>query len=205
MKPATPDTAVTDVERCLAFVNTLSARPTEAPVERLVSYAALAGWARDAGLIGPAEHGRLVARAADHGREASRVLGYAISLREALHAVVAARAAGRAAPAAELATVAGFIAASLDASDLVLEGEAYWWAPRGSDDQLLRPVHALARAAARMVSSPLLGRIKACDAADCGWWFLDDTKNGRRRWCDMKICGNREKVRRFRSRSQKAD
>jgi predicted RNA-binding Zn ribbon-like protein len=192
--------AVADVERCLAFVNTLGARPTTAPVERLVSYAALAGWSLETGALRTSEHGRLVARAGAHAREAARVLGYALSLREALHAVVAARAADHPAPPADLATLAGFIVASLDASDLVAEDDAYWWAPRQPDDALLRPVHAVARSAARLLTSPLLDRAKACDADDCGWWFLDDTKNGRRRWCDMKICGNREKVRRFRAR-----
>jgi predicted RNA-binding Zn ribbon-like protein len=35
-------------------------------------------------------------------------------------------------------------------------------------------------------------RIRACPR--CGWLFHDSSKGGRRRWCDMKRCGNREKV-----------
>jgi predicted RNA-binding Zn ribbon-like protein len=35
-----------------------------------------------------------------------------------------------------------------------------------------------------------------CASEDCAWLFLDKTKNKRRRWCDMKICGNRVKARR---------
>jgi predicted RNA-binding Zn ribbon-like protein len=71
----------------------------------------------------------------------------------------------------------------------------------GADD-LERPYWDAARGAARLLTSPLLGRVRACAAADCGWWFLDDTKNASRRWCDMKICGNRDKVRRFRARGR---
>ncbi|MGE3889659.1 MAG: CGNR zinc finger domain-containing protein, partial [Vicinamibacterales bacterium] len=41
---------------------------------------------------------------------------------------------------------------------------------------------------------------RACAAQDCRWWFVDETKNRSRRWCDMKICGNREKLRRFRAK-----
>ena len=52
----------------------------------------------------------------------------------------------------------------------------------------------------RLVTSARLGRVRACAALDCGWWFLDDTKNASRRWCDMKICGNRQKVRSYRER-----
>lgn len=40
------------------------------------------------------------------------------------------------------------------------------------------------------------GRIKRCPGQDCGWLFLDETKNGRRRWCSMETCGNRAKARR---------
>ena len=48
-----------DAERVLAFVNTLSSRPTEAPVERLVSYDALVEWAREQHLVSAAAAERL--------------------------------------------------------------------------------------------------------------------------------------------------
>jgi len=40
------------------------------------------------------------------------------------------------------------------------------------------------------------GRIRTCGR--CGWLFLDSSRGGRRRWCSMSICGNREKARRHR-------
>jgi len=60
--------------------------------------------------------------------------------------------------------------------------------------------HELARAAARLVESTTLSRVRACAADDCKWWFVDDTKNHSRRWCEMKTCGNRAKLRRYRER-----
>jgi predicted RNA-binding Zn ribbon-like protein len=39
-------------------------------------------------------------------------------------------------------------------------------------------------------------RIRACGR--CGWLFLDSSRGGRRRWCSMSTCGNREKARRHR-------
>lgn len=39
-------------------------------------------------------------------------------------------------------------------------------------------------------------RIKACAHPDCILYFLDTSKNGTRRWCDMRTCGNRAKVQR---------
>jgi predicted RNA-binding Zn ribbon-like protein len=44
-------------------------------------------------------------------------------------------------------------------------------------------------------------RLKACRSDSCRWAFIDTARNHSRQWCDMKVCGNREKARRFRSRN----
>lgn len=43
-------------------------------------------------------------------------------------------------------------------------------------------------------------RLKACRSDTCQWAFIDGARNRSRQWCDMSVCGNREKARRFRSR-----
>jgi predicted RNA-binding Zn ribbon-like protein len=43
-------------------------------------------------------------------------------------------------------------------------------------------------------------RVKACVADDCQWAFYDASRNRSGRWCDMAVCGNREKVRTYRSK-----
>jgi predicted RNA-binding Zn ribbon-like protein len=45
-----------------------------------------------------------------------------------------------------------------------------------------------------------LGRVRCCNDPRCRRVFLDSTKNGRRRWCDMATCGNRAKAARHRAR-----
>jgi predicted RNA-binding Zn ribbon-like protein len=45
-----------------------------------------------------------------------------------------------------------------------------------------------------------MGRIRCCSDPRCRRVFLDSTKNGRRRWCDMATCGNRAKAARHRAR-----
>lgn len=45
-------------------------------------------------------------------------------------------------------------------------------------------------------------RIKLCAAPDCRWAFHDTSRNGRGRWCDMNVCGNRHKTRTYRERQQ---
>jgi predicted RNA-binding Zn ribbon-like protein len=48
-------------------------------------------------------------------------------------------------------------------------------------------------------------RLKACLADDCQWAFYDHTRNHSGRWCDMAVCGNRTKVRAFRTRRSGPD
>jgi predicted RNA-binding Zn ribbon-like protein len=62
------------------------------------------------------------------------------------------------------------------------------------------PVWALALSAAELLISADLDRVRACDSPECRWLFLDTSKNHTRRWCDMKVCGNRMKARKFKAR-----
>jgi predicted RNA-binding Zn ribbon-like protein len=196
--PALPAESV-DADRVLSFVNTLSSRPTAAPVERLVSYAALVEWAREQHLLAGAAADRLLVEAGRHPQQAAAVLARAKAFREALNGLAAAMGSGRQPAAAVLETISAGLAAAYANGRLVPhEGTLQWVA--SSEDALERIVWEIGRAAGRLVLSPRLGRIRACAADDCGWWFVDDTKNHSRRWCDMKICGNREKARRFRNR-----
>ena len=43
-------------------------------------------------------------------------------------------------------------------------------------------------------------RLKVCPADDCQWAFYDRSRNRSATWCDMKVCGNRHKVREYRER-----
>ena len=45
-----------------------------------------------------------------------------------------------------------------------------------------------------------LVRVRRCADPRCQRVFFDNTKNGRRRWCDMATCGNRAKAARHRAK-----
>jgi predicted RNA-binding Zn ribbon-like protein len=183
----------------MALVNTLSGRGTSAPRESLVSYAALLEWARGTGVIGPAAAADLARRAAAHPGDADRALARARELRESLHALFSAVAEQKAPPAAALAVLADHLGAGFARARLVLHDGTLRWAP-GAVAALDDVTRELARAAASLVGSDSLSRVRACAAEDCRWWFIDDTRNHSRRWCDMKTCGNRAKLRRYRAR-----
>lgn len=46
-------------------------------------------------------------------------------------------------------------------------------------------------------------RLRRCASETCRWVFVDRSRAGRRRWCDMSVCGNRAKVRRHRARQRR--
>jgi len=194
-----PPAESVDADRVLAFINTLSGRPTPSPVERLVSYESLVEWAREQHLVSAAAAERLLAESRKHPHQAASVLSRARDFREALNGLAAAIDAERQPSTEVLATISDALARAYANGRLVPhEGTLQWVA--SAEDDLERVIWEIGRAAGRLVVSPRLARVRACAAHDCGWWFVDDTKNRSRRWCDMKLCGNREKLRRFRAK-----
>lgn len=61
---------------------------------------------------------------------------------------------------------------------------------------------ATARSALRLLGEPAAERMKIC--GNCGWLFLDRSKNRSRFWCDMAVCGNRAKASRHYHRKKDA-
>lgn len=57
---------------------------------------------------------------------------------------------------------------------------------------------ATAHSALRLLDASAIERLKIC--GHCGWLFVDRSKNRSRAWCDMAVCGNREKAKRFQDR-----
>jgi len=57
--------------------------------------------------------------------------------------------------------------------------------------QLTAPI---VQSAHELLLSNKLGRIKQCGSNNCGWLFLDTSKNGKRHWCSMKTCGSKDKA-----------
>lgn len=53
---------------------------------------------------------------------------------------------------------------------------------------------AVAVSALSLLAPEMQRRIRIC--GNCGWLFLDKSRNRSRVWCDMTVCGNRQKARR---------
>jgi predicted RNA-binding Zn ribbon-like protein len=184
----------------LDFVNTVGGMRGTAPEEHLSDFGDLVYWAEQAGLLDK----RAKAKLPEH---APRAYAEAIRLREALNDVVVASLEGHPPPASALAAVNQWIADALSIRKLHPKGRAF--EARFDDDgaplAFLRPV---ALDALELLEREMAeGRVRRCGEAEvgrCSWLFLDETKNGNRRFCSMTSCGNRAKQRRFQERTRKA-
>jgi predicted RNA-binding Zn ribbon-like protein len=187
---------------CLDFVNTVDNRPTPQPRELLNGYPDLVSWARQAGAVTAGQARALETEAAHRPREARTTLERARAVRETLFALFSAAAAGRRLPEAELESLNPPLASTLGRLRLAPgRGRgAHWIWP--DEPALERMMWAVLRSAADLLTSDDLGRLRECAADTCAWLFLDRSKNGSRRWCDMTVCGNRDKVRRHRQRQR---
>jgi len=187
---------------CLDFVNTLDDRPSGEPKELLKNYADLARFAEDTGILEISDVDELMKRSLMDPEGAAHALRAAIELREAIYAIVTAFMKKQPVPAKELAHLNEHVQYAAEHSYLVKRnGKFEWQFDRlGGFDAI---AWRIARAAAELLASDQLVFVRACSSKTCQWLFLDTSKNHRRRWCSMKLCGNRSKVRLYYARQKR--
>ncbi len=189
---------------CLDFANSLDHRLTGHPIEPLTSYADLVSWSQQHGLLTEPQEAQLRQAAARHPDAAAAVLARAIALREAIYRMFSAVAAGRLPEPADLATLNAVLSKALGALHILGAASGFAWAWKAEDIALDRMLWPVALSAAQLLTSDARSIVRECAATDCGWLFLDTTRNGSRRWCDMRVCGNRAKARRHYERRKRA-
>ena len=195
--PFGPDDFVGDA-LCLDFVNTVGGHRDGEPKETLNGYDDLLDWAVAGGALTKTAAAQLREAATENDARAGRILADAKRLRETIYEVFVALADGRRAPAGEIAVLNGAMSDALRHLQLKPSRDGYdltWPAPEGD---LQAPLWPVIKSAADLLVSGETEHLRECASDTCGWLFLDLSKNKSRKWCDMKGCGNRAKVRRFR-------
>lgn len=189
-------------EASLDFVNTVSGRD-QAPTDWLDGYARLLEWAGHVQLLPE----RVLKQIAIHSQTepvaAIRALTRAKALREEMFVTLAAMIGGQPPPNNSLALIRKHWIEGVAAHELRYdEGRVI---PRLRQDVAdFDLISALV--AQRMVEHVLQvprDRLRLCHGTNCSWLFIDSSKAGRRRWCDMAVCGNTAKSQRFYARSRK--
>jgi predicted RNA-binding Zn ribbon-like protein len=193
-------------DACVDFVNTVDWTSRGLVDERLSSYERLTEWARGAELLTAGAATAFRAAAAARPRDAAAALRAAHELREALQRVLASAATGdrRFTGAEEFnARLAEVLEHLKVAPSGAGEDEApARWGWRGWEGRLDSVLWPVAWRAALLLTGPDGARLRVCAGPDCGWMFVDRSRNGLRRWCEMETCGTRAKSRRRASRTR---
>ena len=186
---------------CLDFVNTVGGRDRAgAPIrDKLASYEDLLAWSVLAGMDRRSA-GVLARLAAREAPEAANTLARASRLREALYRIFKCAIEGQQAPEADADALREELSIARARQRLSTHAGGFVWTFQERPvalDSILWPIPL---SAADLLTSGDLARLGQCGGADCGWLFLDTSRNHRRQWCDMRDCGNRAKVKRFRTK-----
>jgi len=186
---------------CLDFVNTVGDRP-DPKNEHLHTYADILSWARQASILTNDQVVDLRNYSEQKSGEADEVFARAVSLRESLYNTFAALATGSQPSEREVAVLNRWLAESLAHLRLEESDGDFSWSWSGSDTALERMLWPVVRSAGDLLASGEAQQVRECASDSCSWLFVDRSRTHRRRWCDMKTCGNRAKARRYYQRKR---
>jgi predicted RNA-binding Zn ribbon-like protein len=181
---------------CLGYVNTVTWRGSDPPTESLHEFAELLAWLEKSAGIAPASLQPLRAWAREHPKKAASLFADSIALREALFRIFSAVAAGEAVRDADFVALRDAVAETPERRQIARADGAYAWRVeplRPAVAGLLAPV---LWSAGDLMLTARERRIRRCANDKCLWLFVDASKSGTRRWCDMTSCGNRAKAQR---------
>ena len=186
--------------RCLDFVNTEMIVKGDL-TDLLENFDDLLSWLVQAKLFSTPECRAMKAELNLGERES--LLEQAKQIRATSRAFVERLAAGKAVPESAVRTINGFLARRSGYPELVRSKggfEQRFHTVAAHKDNLLA---SLAQSASDLLCLPDKALIKKCGNAACILYFYDTSKNHRRAWCSMRLCGNRMKVAAFFQRKKK--
>ena len=184
----------------LDFANTESGRGFPSHENHLREAEHVAQWLRHAKALPAEDADWLKGEVSQRADLAADLMTQAIALREAIHDIGAALGRRAKPPAASLADLSAVHARCVAKAALapgVLSCRWRWSVRAAPVEAALGPI---ALAAVKLFTEGDLHRIRECGGHACGWLFYDRSKNNRRRWCEMEVCGNRAKQRRLAAR-----
>jgi predicted RNA-binding Zn ribbon-like protein len=184
----------------LDLVNTLDNRFSQnGPEELLASYDDLLRFASESRLL-TQQQAKKLKHLDSFAAERAEVVHRVKELREALAAIAYAQLDGKRLSASALVTLEDDFKEASVHRHLTADQLRPVWSWRGLDCQIAAPMWLLAQATVDFLLSEVSSQLRCCASETCRWLFLDASKNQTRRWCDMKVCGNRMKARRFYAR-----
>jgi predicted RNA-binding Zn ribbon-like protein len=193
------DLKIVGQRTAINFINTIDWRGKENPEDYINDYTDLINWSTITGIITQKEAETLKEISQRNPEKASESLMRAISFREAAYRTLQSISIGESPSPedkelldSEMLNMFGYLKLNLKEKQLVLNGQLDF-------NHILR---LIVKDLVELMTSDELNRVKRCQSEECGWLFIDSSKNRSRKWCQMRGCGNRAKARRYYNRSK---
>ncbi|MEN3375802.1 MAG: hypothetical protein V7604_1157 [Hyphomicrobiales bacterium] len=188
----------------LDLTNTSSGRGTPGHQEHLRDFDTVMQWVAHARILTPGDCAYVRATAASRPKLAQAFFQRLLEIRELIWMIATALAERR--PVAEKlrASLTAAHAESLRHAEIKMRDGVFIWSWNPRHDIQAAILGPITLSALTLLMEKDLSRTKRCAGQECGWLFFDTTKNKRRRWCEMRVCGNRAKVRAARARRKVA-
>jgi predicted RNA-binding Zn ribbon-like protein len=178
---------------CLAFdfINTVNTRKPAPEFEYLETFEDLMAWSEKVGSLGGTRLQALREYAAMQPETALAAHRDVIEAREMLFELFSAIASGRPPGPAVNEAFNRRLSNAFQRINVKF-GPSGTEIHFGNEEITLNePLFPVLKSAFDILTGGDFRKIKECPR--CGWLFLDTSKNGKRKWCDMNVCGSREK------------
>jgi predicted RNA-binding Zn ribbon-like protein len=178
----------------LDLVNTVAWRHDPArTVDRLPDGAALVRWAVFAGVVDEDRAAALAAELRHDPGAGRRAVAQVRRARERLHRVLQPLAVGGEPSPPDVAALHRALLGAVGRAEVGTLMQLEWSTGLRSMSDL---PDELALTAWRLLLHEDRRRLRQCRDDECGWLFLDRTRNASRVWCSSADCGNRTRARR---------
>jgi predicted RNA-binding Zn ribbon-like protein len=185
----------------LDLANTVAFRGEAIGPDLLATYGDLLDWSARVGLLDRDGTARLRRLAAETPGAAEAALARVKGLREAACRTFSAVAAGGQPLASDLELLDREARHAQAERRLAQAPSGYAWI--WLDSSMDAVTFRLAHAAAELLTTPEVSRVKLCRGRNCGWLFLDTSRNGSRKWCSEEDCGTPARVARHRAKARR--
>lgn len=193
---------------CLDFVNTVGARKFNSPEnlpsdyivkgDTLSDYYDLLAWCQLTNTFSVNEIEILLEESSKNKEIVDHIFNLALDLREAIYRICKYLINNQVPNKLDLDLLNQVLSRAYSNIELVFEDGKFLW--QWKKISLEKILWLIADSMAELLTTSNLSRLRECQGNGCCWLFEDSSKNKMRQWCDMQVCGNLAKVRRFRSK-----
>ena len=182
---------------CLNFINTVYAWRGKNLHEYLGTYPEVLEWCAKIDLIDGKTLTALAKVAQENPEQAESALNEMKAVRQELYTIFSSVAAHEVQnlPTEPIKFINHYLAIALSKTRLEVKNNQLQVQLGDNSSDLLLPLWHVLQSTIDVLNSPQKEFIKECPS--CGWLFLDQTKNKKRRWCSPVSCGSTDKAKRY--------